>query len=302
MNLHNNKKDFYDTILAVASKYKTSPAIIEKDYYVTMFLQALAEKVPTLLFKGGTSLSKCNKIINRFSEDIDLTLDANYQSQGNKRNLKNQIIDVCNELGFQIMNIEDIRSRRDYNKYEIKYPMQFELTSIKQYILVETVFMVKAYPYEVKEASSMIYDFLNEINDQDIILKYDMMPFNINVQTLERTLIDKVFALCDYAVSNNIDGYSRHIYDIKKVLEKVVLDDEFKSLVDVVRNERKKHERCYTADDKFSIPSILRNIVDNKIYYNDYENVTKKILFEEMNYETAIVAIEQIIESEVFEK
>ena len=48
-----------------------SPAIIEKDYYVTLVLCELAKQVPDLLFKGGTSLSKCHKIIDRFSEDID---------------------------------------------------------------------------------------------------------------------------------------------------------------------------------------------------------------------------------------
>ena len=53
-----------------------------------MFLEKLSNKVPNLIFKGGTSLSKCHKIIHRFSEDIDLTLDAQNQTQGNKRNLK----------------------------------------------------------------------------------------------------------------------------------------------------------------------------------------------------------------------
>ena len=52
-----------------------SQAIIEKDYYVTLVLRELAKQVPNLLFKGGTSLSKCYKIIDRFSEDIDITLD-----------------------------------------------------------------------------------------------------------------------------------------------------------------------------------------------------------------------------------
>ncbi len=126
MNLHDNSQDFYDTLLAVGHHLNTSPTIVEKDYYVTMFLQSLAKRVPNLLFKGGTSLSKCHKIINRFSEDIDLTLDANNQTQANKKNLKYKIIEVCNELGLELMNESDVRSRRDYNRYEIKYPTQFE--------------------------------------------------------------------------------------------------------------------------------------------------------------------------------
>ncbi len=45
MNLHKNPQEFNDTILILADKLNTSPAIIEKDYYVTMFLEAFSKKV-----------------------------------------------------------------------------------------------------------------------------------------------------------------------------------------------------------------------------------------------------------------
>ena len=301
MNLHKNSDEFYDTLLAVGDRLNTSAAIVEKDYYVTMFLEALAKKVPNLIFKGGTSLSKCHKIINRFSEDIDLTLDAQCQTQGNKQNLKRKIIEVCRELGLEIINEADIRSRRDYNRYEIKYPIRFTGAGIKQYLLVETVFMVKSYPDEIKTATSLIYDFWKEINDDEAMAKYDLKPFNIRVQTLERTFVDKVFALCDYAVANDITGYSRHIYDLYKLLDKVTLDSELKSLVKEVREERKTHARCYTADKKYNIPSILKEIIDKMTYYKDYKEITEKVLYDGTEYETAIEALHSIISSEVFE-
>ena len=302
MNLHKNPQEFYDTLLVLGDRLNTSPAIIEKDYYVTMFLEALAKRVPNLLFKGGTSLSKCHKIINRFSEDIDLTLDSENQTQGNKRNLKYEIIEVCNELGLELINEADIRSRRDYNRYVIKYPIHFEGAGIKQYLLVETVFMVKAYPDEIKEATSMIYDFWKEIGDETAIEEYEMKPFEIRVQTPDRTLVDKVFALCDYAVSNNTVGYSRHIYDLYRLLSIVALDDKLKELVREVREDRKTNERCYTAQDKYDIPSILKQIIDEKIYYKDYKEITQKVLFDGTSYETSITALYKIIESGVFEK
>ncbi len=302
MNLHKNPREFYDTLLVLGDRLNISPAIIEKDYYVTMFLEALSKRVPYLLFKGGTSLSKCYKIINRFSEDIDITLDSENQTQRKKRNLKYEIIEICNELGLELINEADIRSRRDYNRYEIKYPIHFKEAGIKQYLLVETVFMVKAYPDEIKEATSMIYDFWKEIGDETAIEEYEMKPFEIRVQTLDRTLVDKVFALCDYAVSNNINGYSRHIYDLYKLLSIVVLDDNLKALVKEVREDRKKHERCYTAQDKFDIPSILEQIIDERIYYKDYEEITQKVLFDGTSYETSITSLYKIIESGVFEK
>lgn len=54
---------------------------IEKDWWVTITLKALfqTECADSLLFKGGTSLSKGFNIIERFSEDIDLAI-VNHQS------------------------------------------------------------------------------------------------------------------------------------------------------------------------------------------------------------------------------
>lgn len=53
-------------------------AIIEKDYWVVWILERLfsLDKVKShLTFKGGTSLSKVYKVIDRFSEDIDLSIE-----------------------------------------------------------------------------------------------------------------------------------------------------------------------------------------------------------------------------------
>ena len=36
-----------------------NPATIEKDYYVTYFLKELVASDPNIVFRGGTSLSKC---------------------------------------------------------------------------------------------------------------------------------------------------------------------------------------------------------------------------------------------------
>lgn len=55
-----------------------TPAIIEKDFWVCWTLGrlfSLEDLSSHLIFKGGTSLSKVFKIIRRFSEDIDLSID-----------------------------------------------------------------------------------------------------------------------------------------------------------------------------------------------------------------------------------
>jgi len=64
-------------IREAAARLGVHPVIIEKDFWVTWVLARLFEEPSfrqTLVFKGGTSLSKVFGIINRFSEDIDLSI------------------------------------------------------------------------------------------------------------------------------------------------------------------------------------------------------------------------------------
>ena len=71
------RADFSDLIEAAAGFHGIpNPAIVEKDYYVSEALRLIAHGFGNqLIFKGGTSLSKGWKLINRFSEDIDLYID-----------------------------------------------------------------------------------------------------------------------------------------------------------------------------------------------------------------------------------
>ena len=55
--LHNNKDVFEQVILKVSEETGIEASIIEKDYYVTIFLKNIVELQPEIIFKGGTSLS-----------------------------------------------------------------------------------------------------------------------------------------------------------------------------------------------------------------------------------------------------
>lgn len=60
------------------SRMNVDPLIIEKDFWVCWTLQCLfnlADLGKHLIFRGGTTLSKVYRVIHRFSEDIDLTVD-----------------------------------------------------------------------------------------------------------------------------------------------------------------------------------------------------------------------------------
>ena len=160
MRLHKNKDDFTEAVQAVSRGLNISPALIEKDYYVTLVLKRINEEISGLIFKGGTSLSKCHKAINRFSEDIDLTLDSEHLTEGQKKIVKPTIVKICEELGLTINNLENTRSRRDYNCYQISYPLLFENDEIDPVIKAETVFIQECYPEEVKQADSLIGEWL----------------------------------------------------------------------------------------------------------------------------------------------
>lgn len=76
MKLHLDKELFLETIESLSTKTNIAMDIIEKDYYVCLVLEDLAKKQNELksYFKGGTAVYKILDTMNRFSEDIDLTV------------------------------------------------------------------------------------------------------------------------------------------------------------------------------------------------------------------------------------
>lgn len=108
---------------------------------MTMILRELSERQGFVVFKGGTSLSKCHKAIKRFSEDIDITIDSRL-SQGQMKKLKEVIKDIAAELGLAIPNIGETRSRRSYNRYNLEYQSaQSEPDdAVQSTVLMETSF------------------------------------------------------------------------------------------------------------------------------------------------------------------
>ena len=302
MKLHNDKQAFSDTILSVSRELNIVPALIEKDYYVTLLLKALKNKIPGLLFKGGTSLSKCHKIIDRFSEDIDLTLDSEHYSQSRKRKANKAVIEACDELGFTLANREFVEkhSHGNYNVYNIEYPILFPSNDIKPYLKVEMVFIQKAFPDEIKFADSYLGSWLINNGNSGAAEQFDLLPFQIRVQSLERTLVDKVFALCDYYLRDEESRNSRHIYDISRILTKVKINDELKTLVGSVREVRKPNKTSLSAQDGVNVPELLKKIVDSGFFKKDYENSTEKLLIKPVRYGDAIKSLETIIDSGLF--
>ena len=294
MFLHEDKKQFSHIINRVSYQTGRMGKMIEKDYYVTMILRLLSSEMPFVVFKGGTSLSKCYKIISRFSEDIDVTVDQNL-SQGQKKKLKYGIVDAIQQMGLEILNLNETRSRRDYNHYIVAYESVLPKLNetVQPVIYLETSFTTIAFPTVIMPVDSMIGDIL-KAEAPELLKRYDLNAFCMKVQGLDRTLVDKVFAVCDYYLQNRVRKHSRHLYDIYKLLPLVRQDDTFHALVQEVRSVIKPSPICPSAKDGVNVPALLSEIVRNEAYREDYRNLTERLLEEEVDYDTAVTALKRI--------
>ena len=79
MKLHEDRNAFRVLLESIHERTGYRTDVLEKDYYVVLILKELAalqaEGLPAY-FKGGTALYKALKTTNRFSEDIDLSVDT----------------------------------------------------------------------------------------------------------------------------------------------------------------------------------------------------------------------------------
>ena len=127
-----------------------------------------------------------------------------------------------------------------------------------------------------------------------------MTPFDITVQSAERTLIDKLYAIGDYYLSGNTLQHSRHIYDIYKLESMVKFDGNLRKLADDVRAERVKHKTCLSAQSEVDMNKLLSEIVNKDVFKSDYESVTASLLFENVGYDEVLKSLKRIIEENIF--
>lgn len=85
-----------------------------------------------------------------------------------------------------------------------------------------------------------------------IISNFNLSPFNINCQTIERTFIDKLFAICDYYLLNKSTRLSRHLYDLHKLFAHVNIK-EIASLIPDIQLLRLEIDLCPSAKPNVDI-------------------------------------------------
>ena len=209
MYLHEDRELFCDIIEQTSNKIGKTDIVVEKDYYVTMILKRLSEQLDNCVFKGGTSLSKGFKVIDRFSEDIDITFDEHI-GESRRKKLKNSVLKgISEELGMPIVNWDKIQSDRDYNAYHFSYDSVFGLEDDKllQYVKLETALGSYSFPTIMIDIGNYIGDYLDSIDRRDYIIKYGLDKIPMKIQALERTYIDKIFADIQFVITENKNNY-----------------------------------------------------------------------------------------------
>jgi len=244
MNLHTNKEAFNNAILVTSDNTNIAPDFIEKDYWISLVLKRLSESkyVDSVVFKGGTSLSKGHKLINRFSEDVDVAVILTPGTSGNK--IKTLIRTVEKEIATDLTEKEvgGVTSKGSrFRKAVYEFPVtltQKQKSVVPESIIVEINSFANPFPYHKVGIQSMIGEYLQNQGQDELVKKYDLEAFEVNVLDKEQTLIEKLVSLIRFSFDEkpieSISGKIRHFYDLYYLLQdeacnNYVNSDEFKA-------------------------------------------------------------------------
>ncbi len=231
--LHNHA-EFADLIRIVARDQVIDPGLVEKDYWIMHCLYGLQQLGLTFELKGGTSLSKGFKIIDRFSEDIDIRIDppadqdvktgpnhtkaAHIESRAKFYDWLAQTIkiggiyDVSRDRSFDNERLTSAGIRLSYK------PITDPIPDLKEGILLELGFDTVT-PNQLCDISSWAYDFA--ASKVDII---DNRANGVACYLPGYTLVEKLQAISTKFRKQQEDGsfpvnFMRHYYDVWALLK-----------------------------------------------------------------------------------
>ena len=178
MSFVHDDPDWVDLVTIVAASKGMPVGMIEKDYWVTHALWAILAQGFEVWFKGGTSLSKGFALIERFSEDIDVRIDAGTSGLSDpKLSWRNEKPTGISErdrwfdsLGaaFAIPSCETKRNPAGSDDrirsawFEVNYPKRHTGSlpaSMRPFVLLE-VGRARVVPYVERALSSWVHDHL----------------------------------------------------------------------------------------------------------------------------------------------
>lgn len=250
--------------------------IVEKDYWVVWLLELLfsGPYAEQLTFKGGTSLSKAYKVIDRFSEDVDLTIDRGLidldpekslatpdlgRAQRTKRSkaFDNSVTSFIRDefapwLGAEIQKRLSSRAgdaaallkfdEDDPLNLSFSYPRKLDAAAdayIKPFVRLE----LGAKGDRSPQTKQTVRSYIEEIFPTTAT---DKNPIAINVLAIERTFWEKATILhsvcCRPEDKPPRERFSRHYFDVYHLaqdaglVERTVADTDL--LAAIVENKR----------------------------------------------------------------
>ncbi|WP_111307347.1 nucleotidyl transferase AbiEii/AbiGii toxin family protein [Confluentibacter sediminis] len=240
MKLHNYKDAFEGAIVATAQHFGISEVYIEKDYWVTLALKQIftdANSKDIAVFKGGTSLSKCFGIIDRFSEDIDMVVIKEDGETDNslKRKLKkvtNALEVIMTEIPNHLLENKRGKIRKIVYGYD-KVGVKGTFGQVRDQIVLEVSSLGNSQPSEKVKIHSMITEFIATTNNLDLIKAYQLEPFKVTVISIERTFCEKIISLVRFSYTANplqdLANKVRHTYDLHQLLQEKRISTFLKS-------------------------------------------------------------------------
>ncbi len=229
--------------------------VVEKDWWVCVILKAVFQSkyADSIIFKGGTSLSKAYNLIHRFSEDIDLIIDRHllgFDQLDSKSQIKKlrkasggfiinefreELITQLDQLGidrklYEIRYNDHIDDTSDPNTLEIHYQTVVPTDNIyiQQRVLLEMGARSLTEPFETKSVISFLDHHYSDLD-------FTEPSFDVQVVIPTRTFIEKVLLLHEEFSKPvdkiRTDRLTRHLYDLDRIMkaeygEMAIADDE----------------------------------------------------------------------------
>jgi predicted nucleotidyltransferase component of viral defense system len=282
-----DEKTWRKLVLDTANHFGLLSNQIIQDWMGWSLLKQLTKGHENLfVFKGGTSLSQAYQLIDRFSEDIDLAVREVKSGYAFRKNVKSTILSTAKQIGFQVLNLNDIQSDRDFNLYQLGYQSSFssEAQTLSK-MKLEVMFLYPPYPYTSRPITCYLQRYL--MRDEKLSLAdFNLEPFYMLVQAVERTFVDKLFALCDYHLKNDYRLHSRHLYDLHQLITKEDLNvNLIKELIPKVRKDRSIFPKANPSSlTDTNVKELLQNILQQDVYQSDFNLVTSQLIINSISY------------------
>lgn len=238
MTLHENPTLFRQAVQFTADQMNLPAIYVEKDYWVTYVLYTIFhnEIGKDTVFKGGTSLSKCYQMIERFSEDIDLVVLRREGESDSKMKAKLKAVSRIVETGLPEVEIAGITRKMGMNRKTVHtYNKAFNgnYGQVRDVIILESSWLGYYEPYSEKSAVSFVGNMMINNGQKAIAETNRLLPFNLLVLEPTRTICEKIMSLVRFSYGESpVDDLKkkiRHTYDLHQLLQQKEFSDFFHS-------------------------------------------------------------------------